>query len=373
MDTCDVLIVGGGPAGSSCARRLVAAGLDVIVLDKSQFPRDKVCAGWVTPAVVQELDIDLDDYRRQRICQPIQALRTGAMQGPYLHNQYEWPVSYGIRRFEFDDYLLKRSGARLRLGESFRQIRRTNGQWVVNDSIAAPIVVGAGGHFCPVARHMGAHIGKSELPISAQEVEFEMTPEQAGHCKVAPDTPELFFYPDLSGYGWIFRKDNYLNVGVGRETGKKIANSAQEFIAYCQQLGRLPEHIPAKLKGHAYLLYDQSSRKIVDDGILLIGDAAGLAYTESGEGIRPAVESGLMAADVISRAKTHYTANSLQPYQAHLSSRFGKKQNNGWLPGSLKQALAKHLLANRFLSRHILIERFFLHRHQPPMVLENQV
>jgi geranylgeranyl reductase family protein len=371
MDTCDVLIVGGGPAGSSCARRLVAAGLDVVVLDKSHFPRDKVCAGWITPAVVQELDIDLDDYRRHCICQPIQAFRTGSMQGPYLYNQYEQPVSYGIRRYEFDDYLLKRSGARLRLGERFQQMQRHDDQWVVNDSIAAPIVIGAGGHFCPVARHMGAHIGKSEQPISAQEVEFEMPPEQADHCKVAADTPELFFYPDLSGYAWIFRKGNYLNVGVGREAGKKTANSAQEFIAYCRQLGRLPEHTPAKLKGHAYLLYDDSSRKTVDDGVLLIGDAAGLAYTESGEGIRPAVESGLMAADVILHAKNNYNARNLQPYQDHLTSRFGKKHHNGWLPGNVKQLLAKQLLANRFLSRYILIERFFLHRHQPPMVLKS--
>ena len=53
MDRCDVLIVGGGPAGSSCAWRLVTAGLDVVVVDKANFPRDKVCAGWITPAVVR--------------------------------------------------------------------------------------------------------------------------------------------------------------------------------------------------------------------------------------------------------------------------------------------------------------------------------
>ena len=50
--TCDALIVGGGPAGSSCARQLRRAGLDVLIMDKQEFPRDKVCAGWITPAVV---------------------------------------------------------------------------------------------------------------------------------------------------------------------------------------------------------------------------------------------------------------------------------------------------------------------------------
>ncbi|MGH8709796.1 MAG: FAD-dependent oxidoreductase, partial [Burkholderiales bacterium] len=48
-DSCDVLIVGGGPAGSTCAWQLVRASFDVLVLDKHTFPRDKVCAGWITP------------------------------------------------------------------------------------------------------------------------------------------------------------------------------------------------------------------------------------------------------------------------------------------------------------------------------------
>ena len=60
MDSCDVLIVGGGPAGSSCAWKLARGGLDTIVLDKSCFPRHKVCGGWITPAVLSELDIEPD-------------------------------------------------------------------------------------------------------------------------------------------------------------------------------------------------------------------------------------------------------------------------------------------------------------------------
>ena len=55
MHSCDVLIVGGGPAGSTCAWQLVRAGLDVLVMDKHIFPRDKVCAGWITPAVIESL------------------------------------------------------------------------------------------------------------------------------------------------------------------------------------------------------------------------------------------------------------------------------------------------------------------------------
>ena len=55
VDTCDVVIVGGGPAGSACAWRLRQAGLEVVVIDKAIFPRDKVCAGWITPQVLDDL------------------------------------------------------------------------------------------------------------------------------------------------------------------------------------------------------------------------------------------------------------------------------------------------------------------------------
>ena len=55
MVTCDVLVIGGGPAGSTCAWKLREAGLDVIVMDRATFPRDKVCGGWITPQVIADL------------------------------------------------------------------------------------------------------------------------------------------------------------------------------------------------------------------------------------------------------------------------------------------------------------------------------
>ena len=111
-DTCDVLIVGGGPAGSTCARTLRRAGLDVIIMDKSVFPRDKVCAGWITPQVVEEVDLDVDDYRQGRVFQPISSFITGMGEQANAAVNYDTIVSYGIRRCEFDHYLLERSGAR---------------------------------------------------------------------------------------------------------------------------------------------------------------------------------------------------------------------------------------------------------------------
>src|SRR5215510_16190867 len=125
METCDVLIVGGGPGGSSCARRLREAGADVVVIDKAVFPRDKVCAGWITPQVVTDLDLDLDDYAKGRTLQAIRGFRSGVIgRSIDVTTKYDHDVSYGIRRCEFDHYLLERSNARLRLGESVAQVRR---------------------------------------------------------------------------------------------------------------------------------------------------------------------------------------------------------------------------------------------------------
>ena len=86
MERCDVLIAGGGPAGSSCAWRLRRSGLDVLVVDRATFPRDKVCAGWITPQVISELEIDVAAYRRGRTFQPITAFLTGIIGGRTAHH-----------------------------------------------------------------------------------------------------------------------------------------------------------------------------------------------------------------------------------------------------------------------------------------------
>jgi geranylgeranyl reductase family protein len=366
METSDVIIVGGGPAGSTCARQLHQQGLDVLILDKSQFPRNKVCAGWVTPEVMQSLDIDLDDYARSRVLQPISSFRTSRIGSPDVYTQYDDVVSYGIRRSEFDHYLLERSGADCRLNEPVKSIARDDKGWVINDRYAAPLLIGAGGHFCPVARHLGANVGASESPVAAQEVEFEMSEQQSRACPIAAETPELFFTPDLKGYGWVFRKGNFLNIGLGRQEQNKLSMHVDAFINELKQAGRIPEDIPAKLQGHAYLLYNDAPRRVYDEGVLLIGDSAGLAYQQSGEGIRPAIESALLAANTIMDSKGNYSRSHLAYYETALQQRFGEKlpHQNGEPPSRIKCLLAGILLRSKWFSRHIVINRWFLHQQQ---------
>lgn len=365
MENCEVLIVGGGPAGSSCAWQLRRHGMDVLVIDKADFPRDKVCAGWITPAVVEALQLDTADYSRQHVLQPIKAFRTGLIDGSEHETRYQDTVSYGIRRRELDDYLLRRSGARLRMGEPLESMRREGDRWIVNDAISTPLVIGAGGHFCPVARHMGARLGASEPAVAAKEIEFEMDQAQRAECRVRGDTPELYFCPDFKGYGWCFRKGDYLNIGLGREGSHQLGEQLRHFCDFLKQRRRIPQQIPEHFHGHAYLLHGHSVRKQLADGMLLIGDAAGLAYPQSGEGIRPAVESGLMAAATILKAAGDYRRQQLLPYTAGLMTRFGNGGSSGGSgPAFLRNFIAGKLLDSKWFTRHVVLDRWFLHNHQ---------
>jgi flavin-dependent dehydrogenase len=373
MTTCDALIVGGGPAGSACAWRLRQLGLDPLVLDRKTFPRDKTCAGWITPAVIDELEIDLGDYRKGRVLEQLTGFGTAMIGGDEVVTCYDRPISYGIRRCEFDHYLLERSGARQRLGEPLKSLERDNNSWIVNDSIKTPLVIGAGGHFCPVARHLGARREGGEQAVAAQEIEFEMSERQLRDCPVPPGIPFLYFCDDLQGYGWYYRKGNYLNVGLGREDDRNLSGHVSAFCSFLQERGKIPGDLPRRFLGHAYLIYPHARRELLDDGILLIGDAAGLAYGQSGEGIRPAVESGLIAAEVIRAASGDYRRAKLEPFAARLEARFGVKPKNGadQRPApAWKRFLARKLVTWPWFARHIVIDRWFLHRNEAPLPSE---
>ena len=374
MDACDVLIVGGGPAGSSCAWKLRGSGLNVAILDRHVFPRDKVCGGWITPEVLSQLKIDPADYEPEHVLQTITAFRTGCIQASAsedsaVQTDYRAVVSYGIRRREFDHYLLQRSGARLIQGVNLTSLERSGEHWIANAQIRARVVVGAGGHFCPVARLTAAK-PKPESVVVAQEAEFEMDASQIAGCRVQPETPELYFCPDMKGYGWCFRKRNFLNIGLGRMDPHRLSDHVSRFLGFLKSTGRISFGLPASMCGHAYLLYGRSPRKLVQDGLLLIGDAAGLAYPQSGEGILPAVESGLLAAQTILAASGTFSREQLSAYPELLRRRFGSSSEH-WatrlgrrLPAGVIRALSHPLLTSPWFARQVLLDRWFLHTGQ---------
>ena len=364
MYVCDALIVGAGPAGSSCARKLSAAGMQVRVLDKETFPRNKVCAGWITPGVLRTLGMDLEDYASRCVLQPITGFRTGliADPAPEVETLYGKVISYGIRRLEFDDYLLQRSGARLQLGSPVTSLDRQGTDWIVNGSIRTPILIGAGGHFCPVARFLGSGPGRPAAVVLAQETEFPMDDDQKRACRVLGENPELYFCRDLKGYGWVFRKGDYLNVGLGREDPHGLPEHVSAFYRDMVSRRNIPAEPHGPFRGHAYHLHRHAARRLLDHGVLLTGDAAGLAYSESGEGIRPAVESGLLAARTILEAEGNYSRERLEPYRERLQETLGGKGPGigRVLPEPLRLFIGRRLLAVPWFARHVVMDRWFL-------------
>ena len=363
MDSCDVLIVGAGPAGSSCAWGLRSSGLDVLIIETSKFPRNKVCGGWVTPDVFHMLQISPEEYGRTRVLQPIAGFNIGCIGERGVDIRYGRVVSYGIRRCEFDEYLLRRCGARCREETEVRSIGRADNGWIINGEIRARMLVGAGGHYCPVARYRGQRdIGQ---PVVAQEVEFQMNLRQAASCVVRAEMPELYFCNDMQGYGWCFRKGDYLNIGLGRLDPRGLPGHVRRFCDTLKQTGKLPIDLPNEFRGHAYFLFGRSPRNLAGDASILVGDAAGLAYPQSGEGIRPAVESGLLAAEVIQTAAGNYSRNRLAAYPEELVRRLGTRQDSleavaQHSPSKLRNACARLLLTNKTFCRRVVADMWFL-------------
>lgn len=358
MLTFDAIVVGGGPAGSTCAGALRRAGWHVAVLDRARFPRDKVCAGWVTPGVFTLLGLTPADYGAAgHVIQEIRAFRTGTVGARAVDTRYDDVVSYAIRRCEFDTFLLRRAGAQVFEGTAVSGLRRTPDQWIVNDAFAAPFLVAAGGHFCPVARHLrGGH--DTAQPVVAKEV--ECLAADVGPRSATLDRPELFFSDDLQGYGWIVPKQDYVNVGIGRRSPAGFNAQWEAFVTTLATTHGLTGLSDATWHGHAYLAQGAGARPLVGPGVIAVGDAAGLAYPESGEGIRPAVESGLLAASALRDAHERHVPGALAAYATALMRQHPHVRPPApWLARATAAA-GRRLLRSKAFTRHVLLDRWFL-------------
>lgn len=357
MHRCDALIVGGGPAGSTCARLLALAGWSVIVADRASFPRDKVCGGWLTPEVFPLLDLDPAEYRATGLTlHEITGFRTSVIGDADIETRYGAVVSYAIRRCEFDTFLLRRARVPVFDRTPLTTLRRSGNTWIANEMIEAPVVIGAGGHFCPVARHLQGGRDRA-TPVIAKEAEFPL--DRRG-SPVRSDTPELFFCRDLEGYGWCVRKGDYLNVGIGRRAHDDFAEHHRRFLSFLASTGRAPEPDRLPWRGHAYHAMGAGVRPLTGDGILLVGDAAGLAYPESGEGIRPAVESGRLAAQTLVAANGRCGVDDLRPYEISMRSSHAPASRTPAALTPVAVQLGRALLHSSAFTRHVVIDKWFL-------------
>ncbi len=290
----DVIIIGGGPAGATCAYELKKAGIDCIILEKESFPRTKLCAGWITPGVLKKLGIDKSSYPKGILHFEKMHVQVFGIKKTIKTDQYS------IRRKEFDDFLLKRSKVKV-YNYEVRSIKKEKGFYIIDDTHKCKYLVGAGGTFCPVYRAFfkGINPRAKESMITALEQEFEYK-EREKDCYL------WFFKNSLRGYAWYVPKaDGYLNIGIGGKfdnaNDKDIKKQWDYFVSLLKKRNLIKNH-ELKPKGYVYHLRDKVANCRVENAFI-IGDAAGLATVDLGEGIEPSIESGMICAESIITGK----------------------------------------------------------------------
>jgi flavin-dependent dehydrogenase len=304
----DVIIVGGGPAGSTCAWKLQKKGLDCLLLDKLDFPRPKPCGGWLMPEVLEDLEIESGEYPH----------RLMSFDHYNIHLKYFKlrlkSLQYAIQRHEFDNWLIKRSAVPI-INHKVSDIREESGFYLIDDQYKSRYLVGAGGTNCPVYRAFF----KSVNPRSRKLQAVTMV-EEFDHDCTSEDLHLWFSIKLLPGYAWYVPKgDNIVNVGIGTLTPRLQKNSDSLKNAW----GQLTKKIAAlslvkdyQYNPRGYVYYLRGNVDVTQLGnAFLVGDAVGLATRDMAEGIGPAVKSGILAAAAISEG-TKYDLSPIKKYSS---------------------------------------------------------
>jgi flavin-dependent dehydrogenase len=302
----EVIIVGGGPAGASCALELRSNGVEALILDKESFPRPKLCAGWITPQVFRDLEISPLDYPHSLLLFKKLHLWISGINLPVPTRQYS------IRRIEFDAWLISHSGAPVEKHQ-VRKIRKENNSYIIDESFRCRFLVGAGGTNCPVYKtfftSLRPRLEKSRIITMEEEIPRDIPDKK---CRL------WFFEKGLPGYSWyVPKKGGYLNIGIGgkylriRQKGGTIRKHWESYINKLDKFS-LVSDCKHTARGYSYYIRNDTGPTYLDN-ICIIGDAAGIATLDMGEGIGPAVRSGLLAARSIINKKP-YSASSIRRF-----------------------------------------------------------
>jgi len=277
----DAIVVGGGPAGSSCAYRLASAGASVLLLDRAHFPRDKACGGAVTARALRELPVGIEQVVETVVSRL--ELRIPRRRG--FSRVAPVPLAYLTQRSQLDAYLVAQAvhaGAELREGADASEIRQDG----VDDDHAR-VVIGADG-----ANGISRRVLDTAYRY-AVALEGNL-PHTAGPPQRYADRLVLEFGTVPGGYGWIFPKGSHLNVGVGG--WKSEAPNLRAHLARLCEAHGFDRASLTDVRAH-HLPFRRHGSSLAVGRIALIGDAAGLADPLSGDGIYEAALSARFAAE----------------------------------------------------------------------------
>ena len=317
----DIIIVGAGPAGTSAALYADRLGLKTIILDKSTFPRDKICGDALSGKSVKYM-------RELGVLDEVPELKGSTIRritfGSPSHKQFDIHLSnpqntgnikegYVIPREIFDNFLFEKAQkiTEIRQGFNVSDLLYDNGKIVgikglqdkEKKEVYAPIILGCDGAKSTIARKLGFHTEDQDNTAIAIRCYYE-------GVKGLTDQIELHFVDEvLPGYFWLFPAgDNIANIGIGlsKKQAKKDERKLTEILGEVTDSPYFKERFKGSKrlenpKGWSLPL-GRIERPNHGDGFMLLGDAAGLVDPFTGEGIGNAMASSKFAIEVSKEA-----------------------------------------------------------------------
>jgi len=396
-DDADVIVVGAGPAGSSAAFHCASAGLDVLLLEKASFPRDKICGDGLTPRAVAELVRMGVPIREQDGWIRNQGLR---VLGGGHRLELPWPElssypSYGLAkaRTSFDHTLAshaRSAGAKL--------LERTNVTGPVRDertgrvvgvtarpvdddgrragdevTYRAPVVIAADGVSARLATGMGLQ-KRDDRPMGVAVRTYFRSPRHddpwmESHLELWDGEPGRSNL--MPGYGWIFSLgDGTVNVGLGSVSSTAAATKVDYKSLFAAWMRNAPaewefteDNQLGPVRGAA-LPMGFNRGPLYGNGLMLAGDSAGMVSPFNGEGIAYGLQAGRVAADAISQGLARGTVAGRERAFATYQRRMKDDLGGYYTLGRQFVKIIEHPQVMRLLTKHglprPLVMRFVL-------------
>ena len=340
----DVVIVGAGPAGTTAAITCAKHNLSVALIEKCDHPRTKVCGGGLVKRAYDACPVNIEHLVEEKITNINFVWHLSKFT---ITDKSVDPAIYMVKRKKFDAYLHKSAldlGVKYYPNTKLIKITQTANEAVVRTNNGHELrclwLIGADGASGTTAKLAGwASNSNHHAPaIDAEIVLAKEKAEKLNHTRF-----DFEIIP--RGYGWVFPKHGSFSIGVGGFYQKKNKTSLQHYLKVYLDLLEIKDEDIVEIKKKGFVIPLRFRKEgVVNNRVLLVGDAAGLADPLTAEGISVALITGRMAADAIINETQKITAGQI--YQQKIDK---KICNNLLVSNQLSTIFYKYPRLSKYL------------------------